>query len=247
MGSANVVGSISWFYLKWILGKCFPFGQGSNTTPGLNFAVALPSVKSQKSKLLPPSAFPALWFVARPHLISLERWSSSFPSSMACASNVPFRCSLNFPVNHAESLLKLPSLFCKQPQAAVVPTWPFKSQAVTSPSCIIDVKSLCSHDRQLNRIPTARRWKRVAPGQYSQLPCEWALLLLPKTSWEKCANFVFSFHQYWQQSALHWAVLSCRSPWELDLGSFSQGSGNIQQVTLTLSLWTAIEQEPTLS
>lgn len=121
-----------------------------------------PKIQASTTFSLPS---PVICGTASSHIPRKIKWSSSFPCSMACISNIPFKCSLNFPVNHAESLLKLPSLFCKQPQAAVVPIWPFKSQAVTSPSCIIDVKSLCSHDRQLNRIPTARRWKHVASGQ----------------------------------------------------------------------------------
>lgn len=65
----------------------------------------------------------------------------------------------------AQAQLKLPSLFNKHLQAAVGPSWPFKSQAVTSSSWIIDAKSHHGHDRQLNRIPTASGGKGIAPSQ----------------------------------------------------------------------------------
>lgn len=145
----------------------FSFWARFKHNPGTEFCSSAAFSKEPKIQPSTTFSFPStvICGTASSHIPRKIKWSATFPCSMACTSKETFKCSLNFTVNHAESLLKLPSLFCKQLQAAVVPIWPFKSQAVTSPSCIIDVKSLCSHDRQLNRIPTARRWEHVAPGQ----------------------------------------------------------------------------------
>lgn len=162
MEGANLVHNLFYFFF---------FVQGSKPTPGLNFA---------EQKIQAPN-IPSL-----PSLVICDAATSYTPRKHKAGSILPLQHGTHLhwphspgalqisPQDHAQFLLKLPRLFSKQLQAAVIPTWPFKSQAVTSLSWIIDAASHHGHDRQ----PTARKGKGIAPRQWSWVSCEWAFSCL---------------------------------------------------------------------